>query len=305
MPRATIGSVHDRRAVAIGALAYVLWGLFPLYFRLLASSGPVEIVAYRALWSLVFCLLLLVVVRRWGTFVAVVRDARLFATLALAGALVALNWGIYVFGVTTDRTLDASMGYFMNPLVSALLGVLVLGERLRPAQRLAFAFGAAAVLVLVVSYGQVPWIALGVALSFGFYGLVKKRVGARVAALPGLTAETLALALPALLFLLWLGSSGGATVEPMSPYGALLALAGPITATPLLLFAHAASRLNLSTIGMLQYIAPIMLFFLGWLVYREPMPPERWAGFTLVWIAVVIFAAAASRAPRPPRLRRR
>nr|NLD41790.1 EamA family transporter RarD [Actinomycetales bacterium] len=293
------------RALGTGASAYVLWGLFPLYFRLLADSGPVEIVAYRALWALLFCLAALAVIGRWHSFTAVLRDRRLFATLALAGFLVALNWGIYVLGVTTDRTLDASMGYFMNPLVSALLGVLILGERLRPAQWLAFGFGATAVAVLVASFGEFPWIAVTLAISFGFYGLVKKRVGGRVGALEGLTAETLALLLPAIAVISWLLGTGAATVQPFSGYGGLVALAGPITAVPLILFAYAAARLNLSTIGMLQYTTPIMLFLLGWLAYGEPMPPERWAGFVLIWIAVVIFAVDAARATRAPRLSRR
>lgn len=296
--------VQHPRALLAGASAYFLWSLFPLYFRLLADSGPVEIVAYRALWALVFCVVLLAVLRRWGPLLATLKDRTLFATLTLAGFLVAINWGIYVLGVTTDRTLDASMGYFMNPLVSALLGVLALGERLRPAQWAAFGFGGAAVAVLVAGYGEFPWIAVGLALSFGFYGLVKKRVGTRVGALEGLTTETLALLIPALAYIGWLMAQGTATIEPFSAQGGLVALAGPITAVPLLLFASATTRLSLTTIGILQYITPIILFLLGWLAYGEPMPPERWAGFLLIWVAVLVFAVDAVRAVRTPRLSR-
>ncbi|MDO5495663.1 MAG: EamA family transporter RarD [bacterium] len=294
--------MEDRRALVIGASAYILWGLFPIYFRLLADSGPLEVVAHRAIWSLLFCTIALLAIGRWRRFTAIARDPRIFSTLALAGFLVAINWGIYVFGVTTGRTLDASMGYFMNPLVSALLGVLVLGERLRPLQWIAFGFGAAAVVVLVLGYGEVPWIAIVLAGSFGLYGLVTKRGGNRGGALEGLTAETLALTVPAAVYLATLAASGAGTVEVFSPYGALVALSGPVTAIPLILFAYAAARLNLSTIGMLQYVAPLMLFLLGWLAYGEPMPPERWAGFALIWIAVAIFAADVARATRAPRL---
>lgn len=297
--------MDDRKALIVGAGAYVLWGLFPFYFRLLSDSGPVEVVAHRALWSLVFCLIALPLVGQWGNFRGVLAEPRTFAVLGAAGFLVAGNWGIYVFGVTTGRTLDASLGYFINPLVSTLLGVLFLGERLRRVQWVAFGFGLLAVVVLVAGYGEVPWIALGVALSFGFYGLVKKRVGARISALPGLTVETLALAPVAALYLGWLWYRHDAAISFADSSGGIAALSGVVTAVPLLMFAFAAVRLNLSTIGMLQYIAPTMLFVTGWLLFDEPMPPERWVGFVLVWIAVTIFAVDAARASRLPRLRTR
>lgn len=295
--------MQDRRALLVAASAYVLWGLFPLYFRALSESGAVEIVAYRAIWALVFCLIALLVTRTRGTFAVLLKDRRALLTLGLAGLLVAGNWGIYVFGVTTDRTLDASMGYFMNPLVSALLGVIVLGERLRVLQWVAFSLGGAAVLVLAFAYGSVPWLALSLALTFGTYGLVKKRVGVRVGALPGLTVETLAISVPALGYLVYLSAAGAATVQPLTPYGAFVALAGPVTAIPLLMFGWAAPRIKLSTNGTLQYTAPIMLFLLGWLAYGEPLPPERLAGFVLVWIAVAIFTVDALRSTRLPQLR--
>lgn len=297
--------MDDRRALALGFLAYILWGLFPLYFRLLDDSGPLEVIAYRAIWALVFCALILTVTRAWVSLTAVLRQPRTVATLAIAGLLVALNWGIYVWGVTNGRALDTSMGYFMNPLVSALLGVIVLGERLRRAQWVAFGFGALAVIVLIVGYGEFPWVAVTLATSFGLYGLAKKRVGGRVGAVAGFTTETLALTPLALGYLAWLHATGAATVAPVGAHGAFVALSGPITAIPLLLFAYAAARLNLSTIGMLQYIAPLMIFLIGWLAFREPMPAERWAGFALIWVAVIVFAVDAARASRTPRLRHR
>lgn len=284
-----------------GLAAYFLWALFPLYFRLVADSGPFEIVAHRALWSLVFCLALLPIMRRWRELVAVLQNRRALAVLLLAGFLVAGNWTLYVWGVNTDRTLDAALGYFLNPLVSALLGVLVLGERLRRPQWVAFGIGAVALAILIAGYGQVPIIAFGVAITFGFYGLVKKRVGGAVGPLPGLAAETIGIAVLALGYLVWLGATGTATAPVGSGQFWLLTVAGPITAIPLLLFAAAASRVTLVTIGILQYVAPIGQFLIGWLAFGEPMPPERWAGFVLIWIAITVFVWDAVRAQREAR----
>lgn len=270
--------------------AYLLWGLFPLYFLLFARSGAFEVVAHRALWSLVFCLILLTALRRLGDLRDIWRDRRVAAYLAAAGLLIAVNWTTYVYGVSTGRTLDAALGYFINPLAVALLGVIVLRERLRPGQWVALGFGAVAVVVLIVGYGQVPWIALALALSFGTYSLVKKLAGRSVAPLPGLAFETGAVAPIAIGFLGYLAATGGATVEPLSGYGALMATTGIVTAVPLLLFADAARNVSMVTLGMLQYIAPIGQFLLGWLVFHEPMPASRWAGFALVWLAIAAFA---------------
>ncbi len=281
-----------------GLTAYLLWALFPLYFRLVAASGPVEIVAHRAVWSLVFCLVLLPVLRRWRQLLDVLRNRRRTLVLLAAGFLVAGNWTLYVWGVNTGRTLDAALGYFMNPLVSALLGVLVLGERLRKPQWVAFGIGAVALVILIAGYGQVPVIAFGVAITFGLYGLVKKQVGANVGALPGLAAETSGIAVVGAGYLLWLGATGAATTVPGTAYFWLLTLSGPITAIPLLLFAASAARVTLVTIGMLQYVAPIGQFLIGWLVFGEPMPPERWAGFALIWIAIAVFVWDAVRTQR-------
>lgn len=278
-----------------GFAAYLLWGAFPLYFRLMERSGPIEVAAHRALWSLVFCVLALTVLRQWDQFSAAVRQSRSVGVLAVGGLMVAMNWTLYVWGVNTGRTLDAALGYYINPLLVALVGVVFLGERLGRAQWVAFLLGAAAVVVLVVAYGKVPVIALGVATTFTLYGVAKKKAGQTVPALPGLAIETLAIAPLALGYIIWLEAAGADSVEIASPYGLLMASTGIVTAVPLLLFAAAAARVPLVTIGMLQYITPTLQFAVGWLVFHEPMPPERWAGFVLVWAAVVVFTVDGVR----------
>ncbi len=292
------GVNEERTGLGYGLAAYLLWGLFPLYFTLFARSGAVEVVAHRALWSLVFCALLLTVLRQWGALREALRDRRLTLGLAVAGVLIVVNWSTYVLAVLTGHTLETALGYFINPLAVAALGIVVLGERLRRLQWLAMAFGAASVLVMVLGYGQVPWIALILACSFGTYSLVKKVAGRSVGALPGLAIETGAVAPVALGYLGWLVFAGEATASPASGYGALLATTGVVTAVPLLLFAAAARRVSMVTIAILQYVAPIGQFLLGWLVFHEPMPPMRWAGFALVWAAVVVFVVDALVASR-------
>lgn len=299
-----------RAGVLYSVAAYLLWSLFPLYFKLLARSGPLEIIGYRVVCALAFCVLALVVVGGWRDVRALLAHRRTALVLAAAGVLVSINWTVYVIGVNSGRTLDAALGYFINPLVAAALGVFVLRETMSRVQWLAFAVGAVACVVLAVGYGKVPWIAFGVAGTFGLYSLLKKQVGARVTALSGLTIETATVAPVMVAYLLWLSLSGGSTVVIASPYGLLMVAAGPITAIPLLLFAAGARRVRLVTLGMIQYIAPIGQFLLGWLVFDEPMPPERWAGFALVWVAVGLFAGSAvwqlrgrgaEGAPRPVR----
>ncbi|TRY18823.1 EamA family transporter RarD [Tessaracoccus rhinocerotis] len=281
------------KGLLYGGGAYLLWALFPLYFKLLEDSPALEIIGYRVVCSLLFCVLLLAVGRQWRAVRAVLSNRRATWTLALAGVLVTANWTFYVVGVNSGRTLDAALGYFINPLVAAVLGVAVLGERLSRVQWVAFAVGTLACAVLIVGYGQVPWIAFGVAGTFGVYGLIKKQVGAKVPALVGLGVETAAVTPVMMAYLVWLGLAGGSTADPGTAYGWLMYLAGPITAVPLLLFAAGARRLRLVTLGMIQYIAPIGQFVLGWLVFDEPMPAQRWVGFVLVWTAVAMFVASA------------
>ena len=300
---------HHRRVragVGYGFGAYAIWGLLPLYFVLLAPATPYEIVAMRILFSLLFCLLLLAVTGGLRQYARLFRDRQALLALGLAGVLIAGNWLLYTVAATTGHTLEASLGYFINPIVAILLGVLVLHEKLRPLQWAAIAVGIVAVLVMAVFYGSVPWLSLGLAFSFGFYGLVKSRLGSRYSALVTLTGETTMITPLALVAVAVLGAHGGITLTSEGAGHFLLMLsAGVITAVPLLLFGAAASRLPLSTVGMIQYVAPIGQFVLAVAVFHEAMPPERWAGFGLVWCAVVLLVLDAVLAPRAPRLPRR
>ena len=276
--------------------AYLIWAIFPLYFKLLGRSGALEIIASRIVFSFLSCLVALLVIRNWSTLLKLLKDRRVVAVMALAGTLIAINWTGYVYGVNTGRTLDAALGYFINPLVAAVLGVLILGERLSRMQWLAFGIGALACVVIIVGYGKVPWIAFLLAASFGTYGLVKKRVGGKVPALEGMTLETAALTPVAFGYVAYLAATDSLTAPPNTSYGWLVYLAGPITLVPLLLFAAGASRLPLVTVGMIQYVAPVGQFLVGWLVFDEPMPLSRWVGFVLVWISIAIFVYCAYRA---------
>jgi chloramphenicol-sensitive protein RarD len=277
----------SRRGYLYGIAAYLCWGLFPLYWKLLRPSTPVELLAHRIVWSFVFVVAVIAITRGWRRL-ASLRRGRTVGLITLAAALIAVNWGTYIYGVNSDRVVETSLGYFINPLVTVLLGVLVLGERLRPAQWAAIGVGAAAVTVLTVDYGHVPVLALVLAVTFGLYGLIKKRLS--VPAADGLLLESGVLALPALTYLLLLGARQESTFGHVSAaHTALLVLTGVVTAVPLLLFAGAANRIPLSAIGLLQYLAPILQLGCGVLIFGEPMPPARLAGFALVWLALTVF----------------
>ncbi|SCL24468.1 chloramphenicol-sensitive protein RarD [Micromonospora nigra] len=293
-----------RLGYLFGLGAYLLWGFFPLYFKLLRPASPPEILAHRIVWSLAFVALLLAALRNVGFLRALARRRSALAGIGAAATLIAVNWGTYIYGVNSDRVVETALGYFVNPLVVVLLGVVVLRERLRPAQWAALAVGGLAVVVLTVDYGRPPWLALTLAVSFGGYGLVKKRLG--LPAAEGLFVESAVLALPALAYLGWLSAAGDATFGRVSAgHTALLVLAGAATAIPLLLFAGAANRLPLTALGMLQYVAPIIQLGCGVLIFHEPMPPARLAGFALVWLALIVFTVDAlrhtrRRHPHPP-----
>ena len=284
-------------ACALGA--YGLWGFLPVYFLLLEPSGPFEIVGFRIFFSLVFCAILLTATRRWRKFAEIVRDRRLLFTMALAGALIYVNWQVYIYAATSGRVLEGSLGYFINPIVTVLLGVLVLHERLRPAQWVAVGISVIAVLVLAVGYGQFPLISLTLAFSFGFYGLIKKRVSGKVDAISGLSLETAWLTPVAAVQLGVVAAASGLTIGQVSPAHTALAIgSGVITAVPLLLFAAASSRLPLVTLGFVQYLAPLLQFAFGAFILKEAMPPERWLGFSLVWVALAILITDAVRSSR-------
>ncbi len=278
----------SRRGIGYGAGAYALWGIFPLYFTLLEPASPMEILTYRIVWSLLVCVIALATLRRLSNLRSVTPHQ--FRLLASAGVLLSLNWLTFVYGVTTDQVVEASLGYFINPLVTVALGVVVLGERLNRPQIVALAVAGAAVVILTVNYGRIPWIALTLALSFAFYGLLKKKAG--VGALESLTLETAVLFLPATGWLVWLGATGTQTFTGYGTAHALLLIGlGVITTAPLLLFGAAATRIPLTTLGLLQYIAPVLQFLIGVVLLGEPMPTVRWIGFALVWLALAIFTA--------------
>ena len=293
--------VDERRTgVVAGLSAYLLWGLFPLYFPLLEPAGGLEIVAHRVAWSLLFVGLLLTVLRGWSQVRAAFTDGRTLLVLSGAAVLIVVNWLVFVFAVNSGHVVESSLGYFINPLVSVLLGVVVFRERLRRLQWVAVALAALAVVVLTVDYGHPPWIALALAGSFGLYGLMKKLV--RVEAAPGLFVETALVFLPALVVIAVLEARGSAAFGHEGVGNAvLLALSGVATAVPLLLFAAAARRVPLSTVGLLQYVNPLMQLAIGVFVLGEPMPPARLVGFAIVWLALVVFTADTLRQARSTR----
>jgi len=290
--------VDDRRlGVLSGLAAYSLWGLFPLYFPLLEPAGGLEIVAHRVLWSLVFIGILLTALRNWSQVRALVTDRRRLLVLTGAAVFIAVNWLVFVYGVNSGQVVETSLGYFINPLVSVLLGVLVFGERLRRLQWVAVGIAAVAVTVLTVDYGRPPWIALALAATFALYGVMKKVV--RVDAAPGLFVETALVAVPAAVVLSVLHSGGDGTFGNLGAgHTLLLVSSGIATAVPLLLFAAAARRIPLSTLGLLQYLTPLMQLAIGVFVYDEPMPPARLAGFVIVWVALAVFTADSLRHAR-------
>jgi chloramphenicol-sensitive protein RarD len=277
-----------RRGYVFAFIAYACWGFFPLYWKLLEPATAIEILAHRIVWSAAFVTLLLLVMRHWRFLRPLARRPRTLAGIAVAATVIAINWGMYIYGVNSGHVVETSLGYFINPLVTVLLGVAVLRERLRWAQWTALAVGAVAVAVLTVDYGRPPWLALALACSFGGYGLIKKSLG--LPAAEGLFVESMALAGPAVAYLIWLEFQHRSTFGHVSVvHTLLLILAGAVTAVPLLLFAGAANRIPLSTLGVLQYLTPSLQLGCGVLIYHEPMPPTRLAGFGLVWLALVVF----------------
>ncbi|HST64483.1 MAG TPA: EamA family transporter RarD [Mycobacteriales bacterium] len=289
---------EQRQGLVSGVAAYFCWGLFPLFFQLLEPAGALEVLSQRVVWSLAFVAVLLGLRRRWGW----VRTLgwRRFGLLLVAAAVISVNWGLFIWGVNNGHVVETSLGYFINPLVTVALGTALLGERMRRGQWAALGLGALSVLVLAVDYGRPPWLALALAFSFATYGLVKKRIG--IPAAESLGVETAVISVPALAYLGWLTATGGSSFGAHGVGHALLLIAsGPITAIPLLFFAAAASRLPLSTVGLLQYLTPSLQFASGVLVFHEPLPAARLAGFALVWLALVVFTAESVRHSRRAR----
>ena len=281
----------DRRGMWVAVGAYVLWGVMPLYWHLLKAVPSLQIVLHRIAWSALFVGAYLLWRDGRGWLRRTLAGPRLGWMLALSGVLIAFNWGLYIWAVNAGHVVETALGYFINPLLNVLIGVLFLRERLRPLQWLSVAVAAAGVLWLALRYGQVPWIALALAASFGLYGVVRKL--AHVDAVAGLGVESAYLFLPAIALLAWTEAHGGGGFG--AGYGAaasaLLVLGGIVTALPLVGFAYAVRRIPLATVGLLQYIAPTLQFLIGVLVFREPFDRERLVGFACIWLALAIFAA--------------
>jgi chloramphenicol-sensitive protein RarD len=274
-------------AYAFGA--YALWGLFPLYFLSIRDTNPFEIVSYRIIFSLLFCALVIAAIRKWGRFREIFRAKRTIVMLGLASAVIYLNWQIFVVAVVNGQVVESSLGYFMNPILTVILGVVVLRERLRPLQWVAVSISFVAVLVLTFGGSGVPWVSLGLAITFGLYGLIKKRVGRNVDPLSGLMIESMWMTPIAIAQWLVVSSMVGVTAFTHGvPYALWIMAAGPITAIPLMMFAAATRRIPLTAIGLIQYSTPIFSFVFGVFVLKEPMPQARWAGFFIVWISLVI-----------------
>jgi len=299
-----------RSEASVGVLqaviAYGLWGLMPLLFVAMAPASAFEIVAWRIVVGLLFCLVGIALTRSWLRTRSLIAQRRVMGVMAIAAVLILVNWTVYVLATTTGHTVEAALGYFINPLVTIALGVVLLHERLRPVQWAAVGLSVVAVVVIAVGYGQMPWISLALAFSFGLYGLVKKRVGGTVDALSGLTIETMwltPLAVVALVVLGVTGVAGGITFGSEGWVHVLLMLgAGPATAVPLLLFASSARRLSLSTLGLTQYLTPVLQLVVGVVVQHEAMSTSRWIGFAIVWVALLVLTTdslvAARRARR-------
>jgi chloramphenicol-sensitive protein RarD len=276
----------DRRGILFGIAAYAMWGVFPLYFPLLKPAGPSEILAQRIMWSLVAVLAMLAVRRHWSWVGPLIRQPKKLALLALAGTVITVNWGIFIYAVNSGRTLEAALGYFINPLLSVIFGVVIFRERLRRWQWVAVGLGGLSVVVMTIGYGRLPWIALLLAFSFGTYGLIKKFVNMPSA--ESLATETFIIFPPALVFAVYLQLHGTADFGHHGSGHALLIVGtGVVTAVPLMLFNASAIRIPMSTLGMLQYLAPVLQFIIGLLVQHEAMPASRWAGFLLVWSALL------------------
>lgn len=290
------------KGILYGAGAYLMWGFFPIYFKALHQVPALEIMFHRVVWSFVFLILLVVVKKDWFSFRSNLSDRKILLTYAVVAIFLSMNWLIYIYGVNAGQVVETSLGYFITPLASVALGIIFLRERLRPLQWLPVILAAVGVFYLTWQFGSLPWIALGLAFTFSMYGLLKKI--APLGSLQSLTLETAILFVPGMLYLFWIERQGsGAFGHGGASTSLLLAMAGVITALPLLLFGSAARRIPLTMIGLLQYIAPTVQFSLGVLLYHEPFDSIRLVGFSIIWVALVIFWVEnwwqATRGSRP------
>jgi chloramphenicol-sensitive protein RarD len=288
---------------AIGA--YGLWGLFPLYFLTLEPATPFEVVGYRILFSLIFCGFLIAVTRKWKQLFAIMKQRKLMLTLGVAAVLIYINWQVFIIAVLSNQIVESSLGYFINPIFTVVLGVLVLREKLRKTQWVAVGISFLAVIVLTISYGTIPWISLTLAASFGLYGLIKKRTGGAVDAISGLTIETLWMTPVAIIQLMIVSNVVGLTFFGYGvPHTLLLASAGVVTAVPLIMFGAGARRLPLTAIGLIQYSTPVFSFLMAVFVLHEPMPSVRWVGFFIIWAALIVLTTDMLRHGKANKLAR-
>jgi len=295
------GLAESRTALTAGLSGFILWGFAPLYWKLLADAGALEVIAHRVVWAVAFLAAWLTLRHRRRVLRHVAVNRRVLMALALSGALVSVNWLVFVYAVNTDRVLSTSLGYFINPLVSVLLGSLVLGERMVGAQRLAVLLAAFGTLFLTIRIGEPPWLALALAFSFGFYGLVRKLTA--VGPMVGLFWETLMMAPVAVAWLWWLAQSGQSSYGGLAAsHDLLLVGTGLVTVIPLVLFATAARGLPLITIGIMQYLAPSISFCLAVFLYREPFTLDHAIAFAAIWSALALYTAAGWRRLRAERL---
>jgi len=275
------------KGILFGIGAYVIWGFFPIYFKLIHEVPAIQVVSHRIVWSFLLLSIVLFARKEWRNLRAAILGPKFLLVFLVSSMLLGLNWLIYVYGVNAGFIVETSLGYFINPLVSILLGVFVLRERLRPGQWAPIAIATIGVIYLTINYGRLPWIALMLALSFGLYGLAKKT--APLGSLYGLTLETGMLFIPCLVFLLVLQGRGSGAFDPTNlRTTTLLILTGPVTAVPLLLFGAAAKKIDLSMLGLLQYVAPTLQFLIGVLIYREPFTIHTFIGFCIIWTALIL-----------------
>ena len=291
---------NEPRALALGVSCYVIWGFFPLYFSLLSPAGAVEVIVHRAVWGLFFCLVALAITRSLGKVRALIADRGALWRLAVAGALVVVNWSVYVYAVLAGHTTDAAVGYFINPLVTVALGLIVLRERVTPIQKVALALGVLAVVILVVGQRSVPIVSLTLALTFGLYSLVKKDVAARVDPLAGMAIETAAVSPVLLGYYAYLAATSSTSFHTIATdevgmswplHLALLVGAGALTMIPLIMFASAARGLTLGTMGFLQYLGPTLQLLVAVFIFHETVPTFRWIAMGVVWVALSCLSA--------------
>jgi chloramphenicol-sensitive protein RarD len=271
-----------------GVSAYTLWGLFPIYWLLLKPATALEIVSHRAVWTLVFCFIVLWLTKTLSSTLALLKRPKIVAGLFLSSILISVNWIIYIYAATSNHVVEAALGYYINPIVVIATGVIVLKEKMRPLQWVSLGVATLGVAVLTIDYGRLPWIALGLGLSWGSYGLVKKKLG--LGALEGLSIETLISSGAYLAYLIWLGNQGQGQFGLSWGITLLCISAGAVTAIPLLLFNGATNRLPLTLVGLLQYITPTLQFSIGVWYFKEDMPAARWTGFLIIWVALITLA---------------